>query len=201
MIKVIIFDFGGVIVIGKSEKGGIKNISHLLSPVLKLPKEKISSAFIQYWGPWKLGKINKKQFWASVLKKLKLENIKQSEIDKVLVNESNKNKNIIRLIKKLRRNYKIALLSNHSRWWFQVQFKKLKLKSLFNNIFVSYKLKIAKPDKRIFRLALKKLKVKPNEVVFIDDIKKNVDSASKLGIHGIHYKGYSNLIKNLKAII
>lgn len=53
------------------------------------------------------------------------------------------------------------------------------------NVFVSYKLGLLKPDIEIYQKVLLKLNAKPEEVIFIDDKPKNVNAAKSIGIHGI----------------
>ncbi len=55
------------------------------------------------------------------------------------------------------------------------------LYSHFDHKFVSYKLKMQKPSKRIFAYALRKLKVKPEEALFIDDKEANLRPARGIG--------------------
>lgn len=62
------------------------------------------------------------------------------------------------------------------------------------NIFVSYELGLLKPDRRIYEEVIKKLKVKPYEVVFVDDKEKNVLEARKVGMNGVVFD--KNTIKN-----
>jgi putative hydrolase of the HAD superfamily len=94
----------------------------------------------------------------------------------------------------------LGLLSNTSELDYANVIKKIKVYPLFDAVTVSYKLKIMKPDKRIFFDILKKLKVKPENAVYIDDIKENSDAASKIGMHGINYIGYEKLIKELRKL-
>lgn len=48
---------------------------------------------------------------------------------------------------------------------------------------------MAKPDARIYRLALEKFGVQGDESVFIDDLQENIDAAEREGIHGIRFDG------------
>ena len=54
--------------------------------------------------------------------------------------------------------------------------------------FTSYDLGLLKPDPLIYQVVLQKLGAKPQEVIFIDDKKKNVEAAKSLGILGIVFK-------------
>ena len=106
----------------------------------------------------------------------------------------------ISLIKKLKKNYKVTLLSNTNKIDFDNVIKRFELFPLFDAVTLSFEVGHRKPDKEIFFDALKKLNLKPNECVFIDDIKEYSDAASKLGMHGIHYTSHENLIKELKKL-
>lgn len=106
----------------------------------------------------------------------------------------------IDLAKRLKKNYKVSLLSNTNKIDFNFVIKKSELFPLFDTITLSFEIKSVKPDKEIFLDALKKLNFKPDECVYIDDIKEYSDAASKLGIHGIHYTSYENLIKEFKKL-
>ena len=49
--------------------------------------------------------------------------------------------------------------------------------------------KLAKPDLRIYELALRKFGLPGDECVFIDDLQENIEGAEKAGIHGICFDG------------
>jgi HAD superfamily hydrolase (TIGR01509 family) len=44
-----------------------------------------------------------------------------------------------------------------------------------------------KPDERIYRIALARLDVRPNEAVFVDDFSENIVAARTLGMAGVHF--------------
>ena len=58
-----------------------------------------------------------------------------------------------------------------------------------DNIVVSSFVKLAKPEHAIYQLLLSRYDLKPEECVFIDDRKDNVDAAIALGMSGIVYPG------------
>ncbi|MDB5674448.1 MAG: hydrolase [Sphingomonas bacterium] len=55
----------------------------------------------------------------------------------------------------------------------------------FRDIVVSGDEKMMKPDPAIYRLALDRFGLRPEEAVFVDDNRDNVAGAAALGIHGI----------------
>jgi len=60
--------------------------------------------------------------------------------------------------------------------------------SIFNEFIVSAKLGIKKPDPRIYLITCKKLKVKPENCLFLDDLKENITMARKLKIRTMWWK-------------
>lgn len=66
--------------------------------------------------------------------------------------------------------------------------------------FTSYKLRLLKPDPKIYQTVLKELNAQPQEVIFIDDKEKNVAAACSLGIHGIQFKR-ETIISEIKSSI
>jgi glucose-1-phosphatase len=58
----------------------------------------------------------------------------------------------------------------------------------------------SKPSPVIFQAALKAVKSKAAESVFIDDILEFVEAARSLGLHGIHYQNPAQLRADLRTI-
>ena len=56
------------------------------------------------------------------------------------------------------------------------------IKSNFEIIFESSKLKCRKPEKEIYQIVLNTLNVKPDELLFIDDLGINLKPAREFGI-------------------
>ena len=69
-----------------------------------------------------------------------------------------------------------------------------------DKIFVSYELGLLKPDKAIYQSVLAKLNAKPEEVIFIDDKRENVEAAKSLGINGIVFDR-NTISRQIKTLI
>lgn len=68
---------------------------------------------------------------------------------------------------------------------------------LFDKIVYSYEVGVSKPNKDIFLSLLKKLKVKPEQCLYIDDYIKNIDAAKELGMETIQFISARDLKKQL----
>ncbi len=71
----------------------------------------------------------------------------------------------------------------------------------FAPVILSYQEGVRKPDPRIYQIAIKKLGVKPNEILFVDNLVENVRAARAGGIQTLHADGTKRLISRLKTIL
>jgi putative hydrolase of the HAD superfamily len=69
----------------------------------------------------------------------------------------------------------------------------------FDVLVWSYQLGIAKPDAEIYRHTLERLGTQPEETLFIDDKRENVEAARALGIRSIEYSSVEQLRAELIA--
>ena len=68
---------------------------------------------------------------------------------------------------------------------------------IFDVLLFSCEVKMTKDSHAIFLLALDKLKLKPEECIFVDDTKKFVEVARSLGINAIQFKNAEQLKSDL----
>ena len=89
------------------------------------------------------------------------------------------------------RGYRLFLLSNtndmHWQHCARVLFPEEVLKA-FSQVFLSYEMQLAKPDRRIFEEVLRQADIRADETLFIDDNQDNVATAATLGIVAFHNK-------------
>ena len=190
-IKNIIFDLGGVLL----------NINPLLS---LLDLEKISGfnqeelllrlAGAKIFEKFDTGSLDPAQFRSELCRILNQE-VSDREIDRVW------NKLLldfpfprVELLKQIKRNYRIYLLSNTNiiHFWYYTRefFEKygFQMTDLFDRLFLSYEIGIHKPDDGIYIHVLQTAGLIPAETVFFDDSLANIEAAEKLGITGIHIR-------------
>ena len=112
-----------------------------------------------------------------------------------------KNVDLLHYISQLKHDFTIVLLSNIGNDWITKTFLTSDEQQLFEQIILSYRVGLVKPDKRIFQLALTSLNVLPEELIFVDDKEHNCNAAKKLGIQAICYKNLYNLRIDVERII
>lgn len=95
---------------------------------------------------------------------------------------------LVEYVRQLHKQYKTALLSNAWDDLRQVIAEKWHFEDAFDTMIISGEVGMAKPDSRIFKLALEKLSVSAEEAIFVDDFQRNVDAAQAIGLHAIRFK-------------
>ncbi|MBC6365236.1 HAD family phosphatase [Algoriphagus sp. AK58] len=100
------------------------------------------------------------------------------------------------LVRKLKENYQVGVLSNTNEIHIEGVYKMLKedhqlenFDSLFDRIFYSHEMGLAKPSAEIYEQMLGDLGTTANRVLFFDDLKANVEGAAAVGIQAIHVTG------------
>jgi epoxide hydrolase-like predicted phosphatase len=72
---------------------------------------------------------------------------------------------------------------------------------MFDVVIFSAEVNLAKPDPRIYQLALTELDVRAEDAVFVDDFIENVEAARALGIHGVHFKNSQQARSDILAFL
>jgi glucose-1-phosphatase len=185
-IKNIIFDFGGVIIdidfwlsINSFVKLGAKNFNEVYS------QSQQSGIFDEL----DKGTINIDEFCSEMKRYLPNNVSKQQIIDAwnaILVGIPEYR---IRLLEKIKSHYRIFLLSNTNIIHYPEYTKELQnkygyqdLSELFEKVYLSFEVKMRKPDKAFFKIVLDENGLIPNETLFIDDSEQNLPPASGLGM-------------------
>ena len=65
---------------------------------------------------------------------------------------------------------------------------------------LSYQEKVIKPMPEIYEILIKRYGLAPEECVFLDDTKANLDGAEKFGIHTIHFQNQAQAIEELRKL-
>lgn len=194
MIKAIIFDWGNVLEFYDNAKLSAKMSQHL-----KVDRKLFEELELKNRIKHDLGEISTKEFVYNISQGLNRKfSTKEyySLVDRFKVKKLNSS--LINVIKKLRRDYPIYLLSNNSSPTY-IKIKKLKLDKLFDKILFSYQVGIKKPNPKFLGLLLDKTNVLYSDCIFIDDKEDTCKFAQKLGMKTITFKDNSQLKKDLAS--
>ncbi|MFO8068175.1 MAG: HAD family phosphatase [Bacteroidales bacterium] len=183
-IKYIVFDFGGVITKKQNEK-----IINKMCQILNIPGEKFSLLYTKGRKDYDSGLIDARTYWTKIIKLIDRQ-VELKDIDKLIEFDIKSwldiNEETVKYIQSIRSKTNVALLSNMS---FDT-LKKINNLHWMNYLepkILSCEEKVSKPDYRIYDICLKKLRVEPHYVLFIDDSEENVIAAQKMGINALKF--------------
>lgn len=71
----------------------------------------------------------------------------------------------------------------------------------FEPIVLSSKEGASKPDLRIYQIAIKRSGVKPEEILFIDNLAENITAAKKLGIRTVLAKNSDQIVTDVRQVL
>lgn len=108
---------------------------------------------------------------------------------------------VVEYARSLHKTYRTALLTNAHHDFIEPIILQARLNEVFDEIFISSRLGVLKPDEKIFERALKRLAVRAEETVFIDDIAYNIEGAKKVGLNTILYSNLAQLKTDLSGLL
>jgi putative hydrolase of the HAD superfamily len=197
MIKTVISDLGKVIIFFDNQIFFEK-----MAEFCPFTSEEIRRlAFIEsnFRESFDAGKITPEEFYAIVVRKLEAE-IDYKGFFSIYNNVFSLNPPVLDIMQRLKRNYRMVLLSNTDVMRFGFIKKKFPEIMVFDEYVLSYEVGFLKPHPQMYKNALKKAEAAPGECIFIDDIKENVQSAEELGIRGVQFGTQINLESVLKGM-
>lgn len=186
MIKAIFFDWGYTFVKGFKERD--KKFNQLLRP-LGLNWQNFIPCWRQFYILRSAGRIKTDKELEIAIKRATQKEIPVRKIIEITIESHLIPREHIEIVKKLKKDYKVGILSNNVQEWIAPVIKNYKIKNLFDAIIVSSTVGVRKPDALIYYEALKKFSVKPEEAVFVaDEVAEDLVPATGLGIKTVWFK-------------
>jgi len=195
-LRAIIFDIGRVLVrvdVARAMQGLVSGTglspAELWSAIEKDPR----------WSDWQEGRIAPRDWYLHLAERLgggltfeKFTEVWNRALDPVPIHED-------AFFKPLSKRYRLALLSNTDPIHVQYLEATYSFFAFFPVRIYSCAVGASKPSPLIYREALRALKVKAEDAVYIDDIPAYVNAAQRLGMGGIQFRSPAQLASDLKS--
>jgi len=196
-IKLIIFDSYGVVL-----SRGYPGTCRVLAKRFKIPEEKLYEViYKKYFNLAAERKITQKVAWQLPLQELGL-SISWQELRDLHLGLFKANQGVVKIAKKLRKDYKTLMLSKNTRSQFAATKKKFsKVWQSFSAVINTWELNLPKASKKTILTVAKRFKVKPAEILYADDQKNNLIQAKKIGVKTIFYKNFKQFEKELNQYL
>lgn len=196
LTRAVIFDFGGVLLTTVDNAARHRWAERLdLDPVAMeaqiFESELMARAMI--------GEVSVDEMWRGVGEMLGLDAKQAQALQTDFFRGDRLNEELLDFARRLQPHYKMAILSNawdNAREVFTDLFG---LDEVFETMIISAEVGLAKPDPRIYHLALERIDVKPGEAVFLDDMRENVEAARHVGLRAVLYQNNRQAIADVQG--
>jgi len=105
------------------------------------------------------------------------------------------------LVRRVSRTHRTALVSNTNEIHYRISLEKFEELNVLQKKYLSYQMRVMKPDHRFYEAIIQDLNEHPSEILFIDDLESNVEGARLAGMQAIRFEGVEQLKASLKAIL
>jgi epoxide hydrolase-like predicted phosphatase len=198
MIKAIIFDFGRVISAQKPP-----SLFSAYEKDLSIPPGTINPVMFgsKAWRKLLVGRITTDEYWQAIAPQLNLSSAAAiSSFRKRYRQDEAVNEGVVQIVCQLRGQYKLGVLSNCppglADW-----LREWEILHLFDAVLCSGDEGLVKPDPAFFELVFDRLRVAPDEAVFIDDTSGHVLAAQRVGMRGVLFTTSEQLKIDLARLL
>ena len=196
---VIMIDFGGVYFTSASSK-----FSLIYAKKFGISAKEIDNALLgKNWKHWIVhaeGKRDEKTYWEGVTKRLNLPDRKIQQLRKGWYSYPTPQKGMPQLVRKLRKKYRVVALSSIIVGWIEFMEKRYKLSERFHECHYTYDHGYDKPKVKFFLSAAKKMHLKPEDCIVIDDNRKFLAGVRKTGARTIAFRDAGSLKLKLRQM-
>lgn len=173
-IKEVLFDFDGVITV---ETTGSGPITKYLAEAVHIPLEKVMKCYYKRNDKLLLGTLTHQEMWSEFCSGIGVE------------------------IEELKKNYKIAMVTDNKVDRIQEILSYYHLDELFDEVVISGAVGSRKSDARIFEYTINQLGVEPEECIFIDNTAANLEAPAQMGIHTLFFDAFHRDTRSFQMVL
>lgn len=188
VIEAVIFDWGGVLIDDPTP-----GLMEYCAGVLDVDEEEYKKTYQKFAPDFQRGVISEEEFWSGICRELKVEeprvNSLWGEAFEIVYQKKEK---MFSLAERLQRNTcKTAVLSNAEeptmRYFYAQKY------NMFDAAVFSCAEGVAKPEGKIYELAIEKLGIMAERSVFIDDKREFTAGAKQVGLNAIVFESVGQI--------
>jgi len=196
-IRAVFFDFGGVI-----QRTEHQAPRQHLAQRFGMEYEDIDKVVFASPSAAKatVGEIPVGEHWKAVARRLKVKETEITAVENEFFAGDVMDLSILNYLRSLRPRFVTGLISNA---WSDMReyLVRKKIDDAFDHLTISAEVGVAKPDAKIYLLALEQAQVKANEAVFVDDVLANIEACEQVGMKGILFKDPHESMEQLKNLL
>ena len=197
MIKVLAFDMGEVIFTNDWNYDSPEK-TKAYCDYFHVSEEQLEDGFNAGWPQFEQGKISEDEFWNIFLTTAGAKNsdIKQAKI--FWREYFGVKPGMFDILDKVKKNFRLVIISTTAKEWLDFKIDTYHLNDYFSDYFTSCGMSMKKTDPKMFEQVLKTLKIKPSEMLFVDDNAHVSATAESVGIQSILFRDATQLTEEFK---
>ena len=197
-IRAVIFDFGGVLVRTENER-----LRRDWEQKLNITQGELANLIFESDISVKatLGLATESAIWENLAKKLDIDSDKLAELRSDFWKNDNLDEILVQYVLSLRDRYTTCILSNAWTDARRLFIDIFHLDRVFDKMFISAEIGLAKPDQRIYEYVASALKIRTGEIIFVDDNSENIAGANNAGMHAIQFFETRKLLEELQTLL
>jgi putative hydrolase of the HAD superfamily len=147
-----------------------------------------------------IGRVSEPEWWGIVAARLRAGPALLAELRQDLASREVWDQALVALLRRLRAHARTAIVSNA---WpgTRARMSRAGMLDITDEVVLSCEAGYAKPDPRIYHVALRQLQASPGSALFIDDTPGHVVAAQALGMTGHLHTGTASTITQIKDFI
>lgn len=147
-----------------------------------------------------VGEITEEEHWWNVMKTLKLPAGEYERVRDEFFAGDVIDHEIVNFLRSIKPRYRVGLISNA---WSGLRsyIERERFDDAFHEMIISAEVGAAKPDPKIYQIALERLQVQAGEAVFVDDFIENIEACNQVGMKGIHFRSPETALKQLRDLL
>jgi len=200
-VELVVFDLGNVIVRVSHAAMAKALAARSSDPRFQDPRRVLAMAFDDREGltvGFDEGRLTAGAFHRAVADRLSL-SVSFGEFAACWNTGFEENREVTALVRRLHGRYRLMLLSNTNELHYDHLARRLPVLSLMERQFLSFKLGMRKPDRALYERVVADSGVKPERMVYIDDIPAYTRAAAELGIQAVTFESAEQLQAALRA--
>ena len=197
-IRAVVFDIGGVLEITPD-----LGVDRLWEARLGLAAGEMDDRMGDVWTGGSLGTLTLEEVHQAIRDRLGLGEQQLAAYMADLWREylGSANTELIEYARRLRPRYRTGILSNSFVGARERERAAYGFEDLVDEIVYSHEVGMAKPDPRIYGLVCTRLKVQPQEMIFLDDADQAVAGAREAGMHAVRYQDNAQAIEEIEKLL
>jgi epoxide hydrolase-like predicted phosphatase len=197
-IRAVVFDIGGVLEITEKMTFGQR-----WEEKLGLAPGAIGEPLADVWDAGAVGTMTEEAVYRTIGERL---GVAREQVDAMMADMWEQylgvaNPELIEYARALRPRYRTGILSNSFVGAREREQEAYGFCDLVDELVYSHEVGVCKPDPRIYELTCARLDVRPDEMLFLDDVERCVAGARKAGIHAVRYRNNAQAIAEIEAAL